>query len=119
MHRIPRLHRPKRHVPEATELRLPALRIARLPCEHGNAPPHASGSPLECGDDAGDEHKKEIPPAVWPLVDTHAGSGRKVLFVGVHARQIIGRPTAEARMLLLDLLEHATRRENVAPAAGR
>lgn len=66
------------------------------------------------GDDAyTDDQKKEIPPAVWPLADTHPGSGRKVLFVGVHAREIIGWPVAEARMYLSDLLEHATRRENV------
>jgi alpha-ketoglutarate-dependent 2,4-dichlorophenoxyacetate dioxygenase len=66
------------------------------------------------GDDAyTDEQKKEIPPAVWPLVDTHPGSGRKVLFVGVHARQILGWPTAESRMYLQDLLEHATQRERV------
>ena len=66
------------------------------------------------GDDAyTDEQKREIPPATWPLADTHPGSGRKVLFVGVHAHQIIGWPTAEARMYLLDLLEHATQREFV------
>jgi alpha-ketoglutarate-dependent 2,4-dichlorophenoxyacetate dioxygenase len=66
------------------------------------------------GDDAyTDDQKKEIPPAVWPLVNTHPGSGRKVLFTGVHARQIIGWPTAESRMYLQDLLEHATQRENV------
>src|SRR6476661_7994198 len=48
---------------------------------------------LLLGDDAyTDEQKKEIPPAVWPLVDTHP---------------------AEGRMLLLDLLEHATQRERV------
>jgi alpha-ketoglutarate-dependent 2,4-dichlorophenoxyacetate dioxygenase len=66
------------------------------------------------GDEAyTDDQKKEIPPAVWPLVDTHPGSGRKVLFVGVHARQILGWPTAESRMYLQDLLEHATQRERV------
>ena len=66
------------------------------------------------GDDAyTDDQKKEIPPAVWPLVNTHPGSGRKVLFTGVHARQIIGWPTAESRMYLQDLLEHATQRENI------
>ena len=69
---------------------------------------------LLLGDDAyTDDQKKEIPPAIWPLVDTHPGSGRKVLFVGVHARQILGWPTAESRMLLLDLLEHATQQERV------
>lgn len=83
--------------------------ILDLKAEH-----YALHTRLLLGDDAyTDEQKKEIPPAVWPLVDTHPGSRRKVLFVGVHARQIIGWPTAEARMMLLDLLEHATRRENV------
>jgi alpha-ketoglutarate-dependent 2,4-dichlorophenoxyacetate dioxygenase len=51
--------------------------------------------------------------AVWPLADTHAGSGRKVLFGGAHARRILGWPTAERRMLLQDLLEYATQRKNV------
>jgi alpha-ketoglutarate-dependent 2,4-dichlorophenoxyacetate dioxygenase len=69
---------------------------------------------LLLGDEAyTDEQKKAIAPAVWPLVDTHPGSGRKVLFVGVHARQIIGWPTAESRMMLADLVEHATQRERV------
>jgi alpha-ketoglutarate-dependent 2,4-dichlorophenoxyacetate dioxygenase len=69
---------------------------------------------LLLGDDAyTDEQKKAIPPAVWPLADTHPGSGRRVLFVGVHARQIVGWPTAESRMFLADLLEHATQRERV------
>jgi len=66
------------------------------------------------GDDAyTDAQKKAIPPATWPLITTHPGSGRKVLFVGVHARQILGWPTAEARMFLSDLLEHATQRQFV------
>jgi alpha-ketoglutarate-dependent 2,4-dichlorophenoxyacetate dioxygenase len=69
---------------------------------------------LLLGDEAyTDDQKTQIPPAVWPLVDVHPGSGRKVLFVGVHARAILGWPTAEARVLLLDLLEHATRAEHV------
>lgn len=66
------------------------------------------------GDEAyTDDQKKSIPPAVWPLVETHPGSGRKLLFVGVHAREIIGWPVAEGRMYLADLLEHATQREHV------
>jgi len=69
---------------------------------------------LLLGDEAyTDNQKKEIPPAVWPIADTHPGSGRKVLFVGVHARQVLGWPTAEGRMFLQDLLEHATQRERV------
>jgi alpha-ketoglutarate-dependent 2,4-dichlorophenoxyacetate dioxygenase len=46
-------------------------------------------------------------------VRKHPGSGRKLLFVGVHARQILGWPTAESRMYLSDLLEHATQRQFV------
>lgn len=80
--------------------------ITGLSAEH-----YALHTRLLLGDEAyTDAQKKEIPPATWPLVETHRGSGRKVLFVGVHARQILGWPTAEGRMLLLDLLEHATQR---------
>jgi alpha-ketoglutarate-dependent 2,4-dichlorophenoxyacetate dioxygenase len=69
---------------------------------------------LLLGDEAyTDEQKKALAPVIWPLVDTHAGSGRKLLFVGAHARQIVGWPTAESRMFLQDLLEHATRQDNV------
>jgi alpha-ketoglutarate-dependent 2,4-dichlorophenoxyacetate dioxygenase len=69
---------------------------------------------LLLGDNAyTDEQKKAIPPATWPLVTTHPGSGRKVLFVGVHATHIVGWPVAEGRMYLHDLLEHATQREFV------
>jgi len=83
--------------------------IQDLKAEH-----YALHTRLLLGDEAyTDEQKKAIAPAVWPLVDTHPGSGRKVLFVGVHARQIVGWPTAESRMFLLDLLEHATQRERV------
>jgi alpha-ketoglutarate-dependent 2,4-dichlorophenoxyacetate dioxygenase len=60
-----------------------------------------------------DEQKKAIPPAVWPLVQTDPRSGRKILFVGIHACEIEGMTTAEGRMLIMDLLEHATQREFV------
>jgi len=83
--------------------------VADLSAEH-----YSLHTRLLLGDDAyTDEQKKAIPPAVWPIVDTHPGSGRKVLFVGVHACQIIGMSTAESRLLLSDLLEHATQRERV------
>jgi alpha-ketoglutarate-dependent 2,4-dichlorophenoxyacetate dioxygenase len=83
--------------------------IQGLEAEH-----YALHTRLLLGDEAyTDDQKQEIPPAVWPLADTHPGSGRKVLFVGVHARRILGWPTAEGRMFLHDLLEHATQRERV------
>jgi alpha-ketoglutarate-dependent 2,4-dichlorophenoxyacetate dioxygenase len=83
--------------------------IQGLEAEH-----YALHTRLLLGDEAyTDDQKQEIPPAIWPLADTHPGSGRKVLFVGVHARRILGWPTAEGRMFLHDLLEHATQRERV------
>ncbi len=54
-----------------------------------------------------------IPPVRWPLVQRHPGSGRDLLFVGVHARAILGMSLPEGRLLLSDLLEHATQREFV------
>jgi alpha-ketoglutarate-dependent 2,4-dichlorophenoxyacetate dioxygenase len=83
--------------------------IEGLSAEH-----YALHTRILLGDEAyTDDQKKAIPPAVWPLVQTHPGSGRKLLFVGVHAREIIGWPVAEGRMYLSDLLEHATQRDNV------
>ena len=54
------------------------------------------------------------PPAVWPIVEYPSlAQAGKVLFVGVHACQIVGMTTAQSRLLLSDLLEHATQRERV------
>lgn len=57
-----------------------------------------------------EEEKNVLPPVRWPLVRTHPGSGRKLLFVGVHAREILGWTLPEGRLMLSDLLEHATQR---------
>ncbi|MDO9711240.1 TauD/TfdA dioxygenase family protein [Paracraurococcus lichenis] len=54
------------------------------------------------------EQQAALPPVIWPLVRVHPGSGRKALFAGIHARRILGMGLAEGKMLLLDLLEHAT-----------
>jgi len=51
-----------------------------------------------------------IPPVTWPLVRTHAGSGRKLLYIGSHATRVVGLSVPEGRVLLQDLLEHATQR---------
>lgn len=57
--------------------------------------------------------KDTFPPVTWPLVQTDPRSGRKILFVGAHACAIEGMVLAEARLLLMDLLEHATQRQFV------
>jgi len=48
------------------------------------------------------------PSARHPLVHVHAGSGRKALFVGAHARDIVGLPREEGRALLRELFEWCT-----------
>lgn len=83
--------------------------IAGLEAEH-----YALHSRIMLGDDDYTEEQKAAIPAVrWPLAQIHPDSGRPLLFVGVHAREIIGYPTPEARVLLGDLLEHATQRQFV------
>jgi alpha-ketoglutarate-dependent 2,4-dichlorophenoxyacetate dioxygenase len=54
-----------------------------------------------------------LPPVTWPLVRTHAGSGRKLLYIGAHATHVVGLSLPEGRVLLSDLLEHATQRQFV------
>lgn len=65
------------------------------------------------GDTPSPAELAKMPPVQWPLVRTHPGSKRKVLWVGVHATHIVEKTLAEGRMLLLELLEHATQREFV------
>jgi alpha-ketoglutarate-dependent 2,4-dichlorophenoxyacetate dioxygenase len=75
---------------------------------------YALYSRINLGDtDWSEEQKEAIPPVEWPLVRTHPGSKRKLLFVGVHATQIIGMHLGEGRLLLAELLEHATQSEFV------
>lgn len=55
-----------------------------------------------------EEARSVFPPVTWPIVRTHPGSHRKLLYIGAHARRVLGMTVAEGRILLLDLLEHAT-----------
>jgi len=57
--------------------------------------------------------KTVLPPVPQRLVRTHPGSCRKVLYVAAHASEIVGWPVAEGRLLLRELIEHATQREFV------
>jgi alpha-ketoglutarate-dependent 2,4-dichlorophenoxyacetate dioxygenase len=84
---------------------------SRLRCElDGLEAEHfALHSRIMLGDDEYSEGAKSVfPPVLWPIVRTHPGSGRKLLFIGVHTRRVVGMTVAEGRVLLLDLLEHAT-----------
>ena len=53
------------------------------------------------------EEEARLEGAVHPLVRTIPGSGRKSLYIASHASSIIDWPVPEARLLLMDLMEHA------------
>ena len=55
-----------------------------------------------------EEELASLPPVPQRVVRTHPGSGRKTLYVASHASHILCRPVADSRLLLLDLIEHAT-----------
>jgi alpha-ketoglutarate-dependent 2,4-dichlorophenoxyacetate dioxygenase len=59
------------------------------------------------------EQRAEVPPVPQRLVRTHPGSKRRTLYLASHASHIIGWPIPESRILLNDLIEHATRRKFV------
>ena len=75
---------------------------------------HALHSRRMLGDDNySDKQVAAIPPAEWPLLKKQRSTGRTSLFIGAHAQAINGMTVPEARMLLMDLLEHATHPDKV------
>jgi len=58
--------------------------------------------------DVSEEEKATRPPARHRLVHRHPGSGRKVLYLASHASHVIGMPAEEGRVLLRELMAHAT-----------
>jgi alpha-ketoglutarate-dependent 2,4-dichlorophenoxyacetate dioxygenase len=83
--------------------------LAGLEAEH-----YALHSRFFLGDTEYDEAQRAaLPPVQWPIVREHAGSHRKHLYIGAHATHVLGRTVAEGRIMLLDLLEHATQRKFV------
>ena len=59
------------------------------------------------------EEVASLPPVPQRVVRRHAGSGRKTLYLAAHASHIVGMPIADGRLLLMDLIEHATERRFV------
>ncbi|MBI3375130.1 MAG: TauD/TfdA family dioxygenase [Betaproteobacteria bacterium] len=91
-------------LPEATR-RIVEGRTARHSAFH---------SRMLLGDDRyTDGQMQRFPPVERPLVGVHPGSKRKLLFVGVHCDRVSGMSVPEGRLLIAELLEHATRREFV------
>ena len=59
------------------------------------------------------DHAAQVPPVAQALVRANPTHGRKTFYVGSHACEILGMQTDEARTLLRELLELATRPELV------
>ena len=59
------------------------------------------------------EQEAQLPPVKQRLVRANPVNGRKAVYLGSHASHVLGMPVEEGRVLLRDLLEHATRPEFV------
>ncbi len=55
-----------------------------------------------------DEERAALPPVQHAVVRVHPGSKRKSLYLASHASHIVGWPVPDGRMLISDLIEHAT-----------
>ena len=54
------------------------------------------------------EERDLLPPTQRPIVRQHPGSERKTLYLASHIGRVVGQSTAEDRLLVWDLIEHAT-----------
>jgi alpha-ketoglutarate-dependent 2,4-dichlorophenoxyacetate dioxygenase len=79
--------------------------IEDLVCEHSLMYSRGSLGLL----DYSEEERAMFRPVRQRLVRTHPVTGRKSLYLSSHAGGIVGMPMPEARVLLRDLVEHATR----------
>jgi alpha-ketoglutarate-dependent 2,4-dichlorophenoxyacetate dioxygenase len=55
-----------------------------------------------------EEEKNKLKGAEHPLVRTNPRTGRRSLYLASHASRIVGWPVPEGRLLLRELIEHAT-----------
>jgi alpha-ketoglutarate-dependent taurine dioxygenase len=60
-----------------------------------------------------DAEREILAPVEHPIVNRHPATGRRSLFVGRHARAIVGMDADEGRRLIDDLREHACRAPRV------
>jgi alpha-ketoglutarate-dependent 2,4-dichlorophenoxyacetate dioxygenase len=66
-------------------------------------------SRMMLGDEQYDAAQRaRFPPVERPLVHVHPGSGRKVIYPSVHIDSVSGMSVPEGRLLVAELLEHAT-----------
>ena len=62
-------------------------------------------------DSFSEKERRALPPICRSLVREHPGSKRKTLFLASHAGQVLGLTVADGRLLIGELMEHATQRE--------
>ena len=49
-----------------------------------------------------EEIRGAMPPVRWPLVRVHPGSGRKVIYIGAHARRVMGMALPAGQIVNLE-----------------
>jgi len=94
----------------AAHARLPAAlqsQIAPLRVIHDYVFSRSQVAPVDSN------HAASLPPVVHRLVRENPGNGLKNYYVGSHARSVVGWTGIESRKLLDDLLERATREQDV------
>jgi alpha-ketoglutarate-dependent 2,4-dichlorophenoxyacetate dioxygenase len=60
------------------------------------------------GFDFSEDEQEKLKGAVHPLVRTIPGSGRRALYLASHAAHVVDWQVPEGRLLLRDLIDHAT-----------
>ena len=63
------------------------------------------------GFDFDEDEQGKLKGAVHPLVRAIPGSGRRALYLASHAAHVVDWPVPEGRLLLRDLIDHATQRQ--------
>ena len=66
-------------------------------------------SRITLGFDFSEEESDRLKGAIQPLVLENPRTGRRSLYLASHASRILDRPVPDGRLLLRDLMEHATR----------
>lgn len=84
------------------------VEIEDLICEHSLI--YSRGT---LGFEVAEDEKEMFRPVRQRLVRTHPATGRKSIYLSAHAGTILGWPKAEAKIFLLDMIEHATQRSFV------
>ena len=58
-----------------------------------------------------EEERAALPPVHRPLVRTHPASNRKAIYVASHCSHVLGMEVPDGKMLVRELIEHATQKE--------